>query len=197
MNRLVEVSLSFILLLVLGMTMLTFQGCGEYRKCTFHSGGNTRYSFEYPSTYRKESDDSASQYFTSVFLWLPGRKGATFLANPSIAVMITFPSAIEINAKASLESDLDNGMNLQEFQLLERSEIIVSGIQAEQIVFSWLMTSEASSFEPQIYYIWSGRKVYFNYEGEIWILTLKSTANAIVQANADFNHFLQTFRILE
>ena len=85
-----------------------------------------------------------------------------------------------------------------DFQLLERSQVTVSGINGEQIVYSYTeirgVGQRKTDEDP---YPMQGRRIYFYSNGVIWELTLDLLLSEAETANADFEHLLETFQILD
>jgi hypothetical protein len=105
-----------------------------------------------------------------------------------------------------------------DFVLLERSMVSVGGISAEQIVWSGGINSSSvrlpAPFSCSLFPVMLEnvrekyttfvlpthvRDVYFEYGGLIWIIQVTSSPiqNEVDQAKADFEHVLQTFKILD
>jgi hypothetical protein len=114
--------------------------------------------------------------------------------------VILNPEYYSTNASALLDKDLreyESGFNYLEFRLLERSQISVSGVQGEQIIFSHMWKPEGFLGQKGEPYPWKGREVYFYYNGVIWKFDVDSPLSNWEQANSDFEHILQTFKILD
>ena len=100
------------------------------------------------------------------------------------------------NAKSKLETDVTAPEKQGwggGFKLIERSSLVVSGVPAEEISYSWITTSGLGSTSS---YEWTGKRIYFDNRGELWQITMESTLDKTLQGNSDFDHFLQTFKIL-
>lgn len=66
----------------------------------------------------------------------------------------------------------------------------VSGINGQQIVYSWT----SPSVEPGVVVT---REVYFDTKGLIWHLSLDSSETKVETAKTDFEHILGTFKIVD
>ncbi len=77
--------------------------------------------------------------------------------------------------------------------LMERNPIAINGIRGEMIVWT-------CKWYPDYYrgnkWDASIREVYFDYDGVIWYIEFDSHMDRAEQSKADFEHVLQTFKIL-
>jgi hypothetical protein len=98
------------------------------------------------------------------------------------------------NAKATIEQ-----IASKEFvkDILERTTININGISGELVVYSSKvgLIPEAPLESSEIVRI--NRTVCFDYGGLIWIIIIESDEDKADQAKADFEHILQTFKILD
>ncbi len=117
-----------------------------------------------------------------------GRDGAAGVAPPD-----------DRDSSMRLAHDLRSQGTSKNFKLLERTTANVSGIEAQIIYY------QVDSYEfapkgsyPRLRYI---RAAYWDDGGLIWMLTATSVASSedalVDQTNADFEHILQTFKILK
>jgi hypothetical protein len=189
-----------LLILLLASLMVILPGCGGYREFIFRED-NAHFSFEYPASYSKPYVD-----MTGLPELVSGETHRLIQDGEKVSVfsvmgfVILNPEYYSTNVSALLEKDLreyESGFNYLEFKLLERSQISVSGIQGEQIIFSHMWKPEGYIGQKGEPYPWRGRTVYFYSNGAIWEYYLDSPLSTADQANADFEHILQTFKILE
>ena len=95
------------------------------------------------------------------------------------------------NSGALLEERLSMFPRVKKgFKILERSSMKVSGIDGQQIAYSWT----SPSFEPEVVVT---REVYFDTKGLIWHLSLDSSETRAETAKADFEHMLGMFKIVD
>jgi hypothetical protein len=211
--------ITFICLLLLSILMLS--GCGRNGYRTFTTKNSfCQFSFEYPSAY---SDDNRNwltrlispplnikeKYFSITFAY--PRKGYRMVnpdpdnkqSNP--VTVYHEPASIHIfvsesdnyTAKTLVGKLLNAEARWANYNLLERSNIQVSGISAEyaHFVSSSLLPMRPGPGEdiPLKHYIWA----YFDYNGLIWQIEVESEGEMAEQARFDFEHVIQTFKIIK
>jgi len=95
-----------------------------------------------------------------------------------------------------LDFDLDHRQQgLPDFRLLERSTITIAGVKGERIAYSYSGFYFSSEHAPQT---GTAYKAYFDSKGLIWKLSLIADEYAAAErAKSDFEHLLETFRILD
>lgn len=168
------------------------------------------FSFEYRAYYRYIGgpyvEDSASHRFTNVFVTAlekrrplvnpePGGKGQVVQMSyvpASIGVSVGDaskhpgrPAAARVDSALSLEGKWPN------FKVLERSTVFVSGVHAERIAYQ-----VDSIFAP--WPLEYHTEVSFDFEGLYWdINAIAADADIAAAVRADFDHVLQTLKILE
>lgn len=92
-------------------------------------------------------------------------------------------------SKTFAENVLSGEAKWEHFKLMERSPVMVSGIEGEMIVYE----TDWSLFGTKLQYV---RMVLFDYDGLIWRITGKAEMELVDQMKADFDHVLETFKIL-
>jgi len=184
-----------LLILLLTSLMLILPGCNnsEYRTFTFKRGVN--FTFEYPSHYKMNSMRS--------YVEGKGAAGVTFFDKLSSKdsiygfIFVTIEDASEKypNAKTAIEQIASNELKKD---ILERSTVIINGIPGELIVYSHKLgvIEERLPYESSKI-IRINRTVYFDHSGLIWGIEIESDEDKAEQAKADFEHLLETFRILD
>ena len=106
-----------------------------------------------------------------------------------IGVAAYNPAASGLSAAERIERVLYTEARWPDFKLLERSNVIVAGIQAELIAYQ---TNQIVG--PPVVYM---ADVYFDYGGFTWAFDVKADLDLAETVRADFDHVLQTFKILE
>ncbi|MBN1160717.1 MAG: hypothetical protein JXA17_02070 [Dehalococcoidales bacterium] len=151
------------------------------------------FSFEYPSSYEEYRYSFQSENFLTILVRYPP-DSQEILADREIAILPLVTNIEHPDATSSLNSFLENRVfDYEEFQLLERSSVKVSGIDGELIVFSgyydvgYLFTSDHLK-------VW---EVYLDYKDFIWILRLSSIIDNTEGVEAEFQHFIDTFKFLD
>ena len=195
-----------LMMITISISTLGITGCAgptnsAYREFTLRMG-STHFSFEYPASYQKPHVDwTALPQLTSVTILHVIGNGGESSIDSHIGIYLMYSKYYSTDAKALLESDLaeyENGSYVSDFKLLDRSQISVSGIQGEQFSYSHTWYPDAlspkSSGNP---YPMLGRIIYFYSDGVIWELSVDSPLSTAEQAKIDFDHILQTFKILD
>ncbi len=181
------------------LILIAFSSCNRnqgYVTYDFRYGSIVHFSFEYPSSYEAQSEDAVG-IGNPAYLWHRA-SSKPFPWNDISILFITYSKGtIAYNATAMLDYDLANLRNLSppgQFSLLERSKIVVSGVQGELAAIRY-------PIPPNIAYYGPGptitRIVSFDKDDLIWVITLNSNQEAADKAKADFEHILQTFKFLE
>ena len=184
----------FILLTALSIIMISSYSCNneEYRLFTFKRG--VHFSFAYPSSYYV---DSIYTYVKAKSVGgidlidktshggIPDGYGGIGVAEAGNKYL---PSAKEvIEEKASSSSVIE---------ILERSPIEVDGISADMLVYSH-KTGTIVEKSPEYYNVLRiSRIVCFDHNGLVWEVDIDSFDFKADQAKVDFDHMLQTFKIL-
>ena len=99
------------------------------------------------------------------------------------------------NAKERIENDIGDNASWDNFELLERIPITVSGVEGELIAYvvDWFIPIPRGE-GPLLQY---HRAVYFDYNGLIWEIEAECEIEMVDQVKADFEHILETFRFLD
>jgi len=179
----------FILLCV----VLFFSGCSDnsgYKKVTLIKAG-IRFSFEYPSSYSVFKNDFQNGDPLIIPRYLPDSQKKE--ADREIRIETFIIDANYPNANALLNGFFDKLQGLwAQFELLERSSVQVSGIDGEMIVFSGL--SKTAFINLGQLKCW---EVYLDYKGQILTLAFYSKINVADGAEAEFEHFIESFKFLD
>jgi hypothetical protein len=190
----------YIISTVLIASSLLFTGCSEYKIFTLEKG-IAHFTFEYPSVYKVGKVEVRSDLdYTDVTLNGPGVRYTEGTNRTYIYIFIQATSEAFPNAESSLEYELtfNDGLPLKDYQLLERSQISVAGIDGEQIIYYWDMGVPEYPDDPEPEPIPTiMREVYFDYGNLIWTLSIRSNQAIVEEANAIFEHMLETFQILD
>jgi len=173
------------------------------------------YSFEYPSHYKRnfvDNFDFKVPYATLV-LEGPVKSEEAEVFDPNTGEIKTVvgkrgTSVIYIgvsnykvyfgesySATDKIEGVLEDMAKWANFKLLERSPLTVSGVEGEMIVYlvDKLMPIPVEDGKNLLYV----RAVYFDYQNLTWEIEAKCNQDIQEQVKADFDHIIQTFKILE
>ena len=168
------------------------------------------YSVEYPTYYdRAGPHGDLEKLYPSVFVkLLAPEKSMDILVLEGMASAKYVPAAIEISvldtSKAEPEGSfagdyLDSYLGFHQgeelFELLERRPLTVSGVEGELLVFveDWGMILAVQD-TPKLRY---ARWAYFDYGGLVWKIEASAEEELADRVMADFEHILETFKILE
>lgn len=203
----------YTIITVLLVLLLVTTGCSLDGYKTFTAKNRLcHFSLEYPRAYSDRDGptlDLNYVYYTVDFLVPP--KGYQ-MVNPdpnaqdsgTVTVYHT-PGFLHVfisesdgyTAESLIEKYLTVQARWANYNLLERSTILVSDISAEYAYFvssSLLPMRPAPGEEiPLKHYRW----VYFDYEGFIWQIELEYDGEMAEQATGDFEYVIQTFKILD
>jgi hypothetical protein len=170
---------------------IAITGCGDYKQVTITKKG-IRCSFEYPSSYidiyyslNSEND------FSFLVRYPPDNQNK---GDREITISFFIPNEDYPDAKSFLNEFLENMKSIEgeEFQLIKRSSITVSGIECEIVVhsgnyhFAYLNSAHAKCWE-----------IYLDYRGYMWILGLDSNIDITEGAEEEFQHLINSFRFLD
>ena len=148
--------------------------------------------------------DSTTDRFTAVDILAP--KTYETMGNPEpggggIVDMTYVPAHINIRASdvtknperpaaVRINDSISGWGKWPHFQLLERSNVTVSGVQAELIAYQ----VDGFFVGPDLEYC---TKLSFDYNGLQWDIESEAGINMSAMIRADFDHVVETFKILE
>jgi len=171
------------------------------------------FSFEYSTFYQREGPDYITDGSTipSIYIALGAPEKTRHLTVPadeSRTISVTYtPAVIEISIYAPrdsptipqsaierIENDISDSSKWENFELLERYPVTVSGVEGELIAFviDWFLPFGEEWPDLQYH-----RRFYFDFDGLIWTITAMSEMEMVDQVKADFEHILETFEILD
>lgn len=110
----------------------------------------------------------------------------------AIGMDVYHPSQVdERNVKEQMEFILGKKSERASFELLELSQITISGIEAEQAIY----------YDAPFGFMGIGkeyfRDIYFDYNGYIWLIYMESELSIVDTVKEDFEFVIGTFKILE
>ncbi len=188
-----------LLLVALTVTAPVVSGCdtSEYHTFSFtHTTGTdssysvretVAFSFAYPSGYRKVMTYAKSNRAAPVavrFARATGSFGRVRQTDTVFAVNIEWPGREWRDAKEAVDRAI-SGLDSLEL-VRERSAATVAGIPAEQVAYH----------DPRMPETPEAREVFFDHDGRIWNILIYSETIGAEQAKLDFEHIVQTFKIL-
>jgi len=191
--------LLLILSLLVNIIGISGLGCSDYRTFTLREG-IAHLSFQYPSRYELDSVNLGNIYLgasTDIFFFTAPLK-APDLHDAMIEIYVSNPYEKWSNSDESIASYLSFWSRDEGFQLMERSSVTVAGVQGTQIVY-YRTSHLAEPTNPGIPMVRTPvivRKVFFDYKNQIWRISVMGHESLADIINADFEHIVQTFKIL-
>lgn len=202
------------LLLILLISSVALSACGggssgDGYKTLKVENYIAHFSCEYPDYYNDMEGpnivDKTAHKYTYVNVFAPKKYKQTYYQGPGSTggevVFEYIPATIGIKAADAntypewpasdrIEESINDWGKWPNFKLLERTAVMVSGIQAELIAY------EVDGFimEPPILY---KVEVSFDHNGLQWDISAKGGIDTADMLRADFDHVIETFRILE
>ena len=206
-NTKILVGVNLVLISALVLALFSSVSCNNlgkgYRKFVMNKG-TAHFSFEYPVSFEEPITDVAKHgYWPSYITLLVSRKipkGAEGAAEFGVMVSETsneYPDAqAELNQFIGIiQSPNSNAIDSDYYDtaLLERTTIIVDGINGEMIVWSckWWPNYYVGPAKDAIM-----KDIYFDHGGLIWNIEFYSHLDKADQSKIDLDHILQTFKIL-
>ncbi len=181
-----------LLLLVIVLSCISI-GCKSYDKHVL-SHANISFSFEVPKSYEFTRDSLIENGLVEIGfeMGIPIDPGKYFY-DPELTILMiesydSLKEFLDDRLSSILSSSDINGMTL-----LERSPVTISGLEAEQVVFS--ITSQVPDPDPK--YPAISRRVYFKYSQEIWTIDLTSSKDIADQVKPDFDHIIESFQFID
>jgi hypothetical protein len=167
----------------------------EYREYSFNRGA--KFSFEYPTHYKIFSIHTYIKSESTGGLYFIDKLPSKGRPEGFIDIGLEDPNTHYSDAEGAVE--YTQGSINADFSanIIERSSIIILGRQAELIVYSHksIIMPEAPPASYNVTKI--TREVFFDHSGAIWRIIIDSDEERSDQAKSDFEHILQTFKILE
>jgi hypothetical protein len=183
------------------------ESTSEYKTLTVQNYV-ANFSFEYRAYYNDLDGphivDDASYRFTNVDILAP--KAHQTIGNPEpngsgTVEMEYVPAHINIRASDAIKNpdrpaavrindSITNWGKWPNFQLLEKFNLSVSGIQAELIAYQ----VDGFFVGPDLKYC---AQVSFDYNGLQWDIEAEADINMSETVRTDFDHVIETFKILE
>jgi len=191
--------LLLILLLLVSIIGISGFSCSDYKTFTLKKG-IAHLSFRYPSRYEIYDIDLGDIYLgasTTVDLYTEPLKNPAF-HDAQICIYIYKTDENVSNSNEDMESYIASWSRADGFKIMERSSVTVAGIQGTQIVYY-----RASHLIEDIHYGMHiiktpviVRKVFFDYNHQIWRISVMGHESLADTIKADFIHVIDTFKIL-
>lgn len=196
-----RVLFSVILLLAILATPILFTACTNTPEASpgyileTLSKRDIDLSFEYPVGYEKSDPNPYER--TDIEMEVVGERYLALYnetkTSKQINIQLWNPTADYPNAKARLDYYAANIVNTGENpEISERSPLRVAGVDGEKLVFTYTM--ENAQDMPSRIYCWVAA---FDSKGQIWFIILATNIEPPDEAQADFEHLVNTFKILD
>jgi hypothetical protein len=183
---------------ILSLLALSLIGCRSYKSISLKEGIG-RFSFEYSPRFIKKNitiqvDNNAETYLLleTAITYYPHIEA-------NVAIHVEMAGDRYINSCELLdlvESDFDR--DYQGCQLLGRSEKYIDGLKAEELIFSF-NEYKMDSIPPGSHIVSTPsttKIIAFDYDNKVWVILLTSHESYLNQVESDFNHILETFKII-
>ncbi len=194
-----KVLFSAILLLTILVISIPFTACSNASENSGYvletlTKRNISFSFEYPAGYEKnalnpdveESDESdvVGQNYIA--------KSNDNMSAKQISIQVWNPMVDFSDAKARLDYFTANIQTAGlDPEISEHSPLRIAGVDGEQLVYS--LTIEGVTDIPNRLTCWVAA---FDYRGQIWLISVATNMETTVEAKADFDHMVSTFKFL-
>ena len=176
-------------------------GCSGYTSHTLREG-DAHFSFEYYDSYEKKASSLYSGHTMVYFnrsLMEEGLLDSSFYVLVYEAGWLGNP-----DAEAALEDRIASYATDEyhrDFEILDRSSVTIAGVEGEQVTFCYYAErklvgdSEGPFFKLPATLI--ARCVYFDHNGFIWEIFMKSIEEVAEEDKVHFEHIIETFTILD
>jgi hypothetical protein len=188
--------------------------CGDYNQITIKNELGA-YSFEYSSKYSKEvADDLEFDIpFTHLILDGPVKNETTEIIDPESGEIKTVTgrrgtSSIEVgisnykvhygesyDAAFRISKELEGAKKWDNFKLINRYSVLVSGIEGE--IIEYLIDKLMPIPVEDGNNLWYCLEVFFDYNGLVWSIKARGNQEIREELKADFDHIVETFKILD
>jgi hypothetical protein len=189
--KIITIILLGLMLLIVPLTGCSIANNPDFKIFTMKDGlGN--FTFEYASRY--EVKESYTQKDISA-ITLIGPFIQEIRDYTSIQVIISPPDKLTPDAESRIRRAERNASSFPDFTLLEKSELAVDNVPAYRIDYMErnLQPIDRGLSKPPIEVF---REVYFDTIGLRWMVQMRSDSSTADADKPDFEHILQTFKIL-
>jgi hypothetical protein len=153
------------------------------------------FSFEYPVAYEKSDPNPYENldYETDVV-------GESYIVafdenntSKQINIQLWNPTADYPDAASRLDYYAANIINAgQSAEIIERSPLQIAGLDAEKLVYTYIMENVGEM--PSGIYSWVAA---FDAKGQVWLITMATNMEPTDEAEADFEHLIESFKFQE
>jgi hypothetical protein len=184
---------TFAVLIVIGLITFTgaLAGCNKY-KIFENTEGFNHFSFACPDRFILDEiniRETIRGKTTNVYFIQSDKEQQQDLL--LLQIFILEKTELYPDYQVRLEYTISHPVNKNNFQLLTREEIMVSNIKGEKIVYFYDIGSSKSLLEI------IGVEVYFSDQEYNWEIKLTSSSENQEVIIDEFNHIIETFKILD
>jgi hypothetical protein len=174
-------------------TILLFSSCNttpSYHTFTMKDG-IANFTFEYSSRF-SINESGTSNKISSVSLNGPAVNGI----KDSTSILVAAIEPDGESAKETTDKAERNASSFPDYKLITKSEILINGITAYRIDYTErsLLPIERHSNQPVIDVY---RELRFDTQNMSWFLQMRSDSSTAEADKVDFEHVINTFKILE
>jgi hypothetical protein len=181
------------------ITLVLMVSCADktgYKTLTTNKGIG-HFSFEYPSKYKVDGYYITKDY-TDIDLSDIGLGEKD--SEPIFQVFIFPNDGSNPEPSHTIKQDIDTATRHADFRLLEQTTVTFSGIQAEQITYTYISAPDTSAvikgIDPWPIFV---KEIFFTKAGAVWWLTFaynQISSEVDLEIREDFDQILQTFKFL-
>ncbi len=190
---------SFLLLINMIFSSCADTNVNSYKTFVLNEG-TVHFSLEYRTYYRvdrvKPGDDTGLVSKDTMDFELISPKIKQTNDYTRIEVIVEKPNTLLPDAKSAIERAERNASSWADYKLLDKYELTIDGVQAYRIDYQNINIIPAIAGVPgkpiSVY-----REVHFDAKGFVWMIQMRSDSSTAEADKADFEHILQTFKILD
>jgi hypothetical protein len=191
-SKIIIYSATILLLVPMCMT-----SCEHYKTFT-NDIPIARCSFEYNSSFPTPYLDNTINEKTELISYQLSKDNKPTV-EIGLVITVMKSNSDYIDYQTFLEKDLalaQQGLNENEFKLIERSQIMISGIHGEQVNYYYNPPSDSQKSKDSIYPKFYEYKAYFENNGFLWSIEVYALAGNESQAKEYYHQITRTFELL-
>jgi hypothetical protein len=199
----IRAAVMLLIVIIAGVSIVHFY---SYNKFSL-TEGIAHFSFEYPSSYYVEFTRLEERPWDYTMVRL-------LTLNPESEYGIEYyhDAVILINVEdtgysySSIEDAIEKSISwwtsrgYDDFHLIERSTVKIAGVQGGKLVYAFNSYHRMDATEFGTHSVKTPaitRRIFFEHEGKIWLISSTAYESYAETAKADFEHVIKTFKILE
>lgn len=197
----IRATVMLLIVIIAGVSIVHFFSYSKYSL----TEGIAYFSFEYPSRYYVEFTRLESSFREETMVRLLTRNKES--TNEHDAEILVYVENIDsprylnyLNIDEEIEHHILGASStvFRDFYLLERFDVEIAGVKGKGIIFSYSsrLESVGAGFRDVIQPAIS-RDIYFEYDEKIWFISVTACEGYAETVKADFEHVIETFKILE